>query len=209
MLLSKIPLLVLLSFLLSSLPARAGTVSLQRESVIANVSENTGQLLDWSATDRRIERIFFDNPERFRDSFVITTDGCTNNKCVNASLLNISARPSGRYLDGSLKVILNDRAGRKRVLTVNVVKVKQVDDSVMTFSPVAILSQPNYRLPQFYNDRPVYPTSTRKEATTSNSFYKNNNIHFYISFVFLICLLPFYNHVLSITEPKLHHIFMQ
>jgi hypothetical protein len=83
MLLSKIPLLVLLSFLLSSLPARAGTVSLQRESVIANVSENTGQLLDWSATDRRIERIFFDNPERFRDSFVITTDGCTNNKCVN------------------------------------------------------------------------------------------------------------------------------
>ena len=115
-------------------------MSLQRESVIANVSENTGQLLDWSATDRRIERIFFDNPERFRDSFVITTDGCTNNKCVNAYLLNISARPSGRYLDGSLKVILNDRSGRKRVLTVNVVKVKQVDDSVMTFSPVAILS---------------------------------------------------------------------
>jgi hypothetical protein len=165
MLLSKIPLLVLISFLLSSLPARAGTVSLQRESVIANVSENTGQLLDWSATDRRIERIFFDNPERFRDSFVITTDGCTNNKCVNASLLNISARPSGRYLDGSLKVILNDRSGRKRVLTVNVVKVRQVNDSVMTFSPVAILSQPNYRTREFYNRQRVnYPSSDRVSA---------------------------------------------
>jgi hypothetical protein len=165
MLLNKIPLLVLLSFLLSSLPARAGTVSLQRESVIANVSENTGQLLDWSATDRRIERIFFDNPERFRDSFVITTDGCTNNKCVNASLLNISARPSGRYVDGSLKVILNDRSGRKRVLTVNVVKVRQVNDSVMTFSPVAILSQPNYRSTEFYNRQRVnYPSSDRVSA---------------------------------------------
>jgi hypothetical protein len=165
MLLSKIPLLVLLSFLLSSLPARAGTVSLQRERVIANVSENTGQLLDWSATDRRIERIFFDNPERFRDSFVITTDGCTNNKCVNASLLNISARPSGRYVDGSLKVILNDRSGRKRVLTVNVVKVRQVNDSVMTFSPVAILSQPNYRSTEFYNRQRVnYPSSDRVSA---------------------------------------------
>ena len=162
MLLSKIPLLVLLSFLLSSLPARAGTVSLQRERVIANVSENTGQLLDWSATDRRIERIFFDNPERFRDSFVITTDGCTNTKCVNASLLNISARPSGRYMDGSLKVILNDRSGRKRVLTVNVVKVKQVDDRVMTFSPVAILSQPSYRSTGFYNGQRVgYPVPDR------------------------------------------------
>jgi hypothetical protein len=164
MLLNKIPLLVLLSFLLSSLTARAGTVSLQRESVIANVSENT----DWSATDRRIERIFFDNPERFRDSFVITTDGCTNNKCVNASLLNISARSGGRYLDGSLKVILNDRSGRKRVLTVNVVKVKQVDDSVMTFSPVAILSQPSYRSTGFYNkQRVTYPIS---DCKNSNKF---------------------------------------
>jgi hypothetical protein len=158
MLLSKIPLLVLLSFLLSSLTAKAGTVSLQRDRATAYVSENTGQLLDWSATDRRIERIFFDNPERFRDSFVITTDGCTNNKCVNASLLNISARPGGRYLNGSLKVILNDRSGRKRVLTVNVVKVRQVDDSVMTFSPVAILSQPSYR------DRVSYPILDRVSA---------------------------------------------
>lgn len=174
MLLSKIPLLVLLSFLLSSLPARAGTVSLQRESVIANVSDNTGQLLDWSATDRRIERIFFDNPERFRDSFVITTDGCTNNKCVNASLLNISARPSGRYHDGSLKVILNDRSGRKRVLTVNVVKVKQVDDSVMTFSPVAILSQPSYRSTGFYNkQRVTYPIPDRVSAPQGGR--KNSN----------------------------------
>ncbi|WP_373539555.1 hypothetical protein [Chamaesiphon sp.] len=178
MLLNKIPLLVLLSFLLSSLPARAGTVSLQRESVIANVSENTGQLLDWSATDRRIERIFFDNPERFRDSFVITTDGCTNNKCVNASLLNISARSGGRYPEGSLKVILNDRSGRKRVLTVNVVKVKQVDDSVMTFSPVAILSRPNYRssvggaapMTEFYNgNRVFYPISERKSSNKFSS----------------------------------------
>jgi hypothetical protein len=158
MLLSKIPLLVLLSLLLSSLPTRAGTVSLQRDRAIAYVSENTGQLLDWSATDRRIERIFFDNPERFRDSFVITTDGCTNNKCVNASLLNISVRPGGRYVDGSLKVILNDRSGRKRVLTVNVVKVKEVADSVMTFSPVAILSQPSYR------DRVSYPILDRKNS---------------------------------------------
>jgi hypothetical protein len=175
MLLSKMPVLVLVSLLFSTAIARGGTVSLQRDLVIANVSENTGQLLDWSATDRRIERIFFDNPERFRDSFVITTDGCTNNKCVNASLLNISARPGGRYPNCSLKVILNDRAGRKRVLKVNVVKVKQVDDSVMTFSPVAIFSQPSYRPTQFYNDRPVYPTSNRKEATTSTSFYTNNS----------------------------------
>jgi hypothetical protein len=175
MLLSKVPVLVLFSLLLSTAAAKAGTVSLQRERVIANVSENTGQLLDWSATDRRIERIFFDNPERFRDSFVITTDGCTNNKCVNASLLNISARLGGRYPEGSLKVILNDRSGRKRVLTVNVVKVKQVEDSVMTFSPVAILSQPSYRPTQLYNDRAVYPASDRKQVTTPNSFYINNS----------------------------------
>ena len=176
MLLSKMPILVLFSFLLSTAAVRAGTVSLQRDRVIANVSENTGQLLDWSATDRRIERIFFDNPERFRDSFVITTDGCTNNKCVNASLLNISARPGGRYPDGSLKVILNERSGRKRVLTVNVVKVRQVSDSVMTFSPVAILSQPSYRssvggatpTTGFYNgERVGYPSSNRK---SSNKF---------------------------------------
>jgi hypothetical protein len=158
MLSSKTPILIILSLLLPPISVRASTVSLQREGITANVSDNTGQLLDWSATDRRIERIFFDNPERFRDSFVITTDGCTNNKCVNASLLNISARPGGRYLDGSLKVILNDRSGRKRVLTVNVIKVKQVDDGVMTFSPVAILSQPSYR------DRVSYPILDRVSA---------------------------------------------
>jgi hypothetical protein len=66
-----------------------------------------------------------------------------------------------QYLDGSLKVILNDRAGRKRVLTVNVVKVKQVDDSVMTFSPVAILGQPSYRSTGFYNKQRV---SDRKNS---------------------------------------------
>ncbi|WP_373547084.1 hypothetical protein [Chamaesiphon sp.] len=168
MVLSKTPFLLLLSLLFPHVPVNAGTMSLQSEYVTASVSENIGQLLDWSATDRRIERIFFDNPERFRDSFVITTDGCTNNKCVNASLLNISARPGGRYLDASLKVILYDRLGKKRVLAVNVVKVKQVTDSLMTFSPVAILSNPNYRSTDFYNNRPAYPTSTRKQATTSN-----------------------------------------
>jgi hypothetical protein len=163
---------ILGSLLFAITPVRANTtVSLQSDRVTANVSEQTGQLLDWSATDRRIERIFFDNPERFRDSFIITTDGCTNNKCVNASLLNISARPGGRYAQGSLKVILNDRSGRKRVLTVSVVKVKEVADSVMTFSPVAILSQPNNRssvgVPPattgFYNKQRVsYPVSERK-----------------------------------------------
>jgi hypothetical protein len=158
---------ILLSLLFAITPARGNTtVSLQSERVTANVSEQTGQLLDWSATDRRIERIFFDNPERFRDSFIITTDGCTNKKCVNASLLNISVRPGGRYAQGSLKVILIDRSGRKRVLTVSVVKVKEVADSVMTFSPVAILSHPNNRSstgrmipPTVFNtnDRSRYP----------------------------------------------------
>jgi hypothetical protein len=141
------------------------TVSLQSERVIAYVSEQTGQLLDWSATDRRIERIFFDNPERFRDSFTIVTDGCTKNKCLNASLLNISFRPGGRYAQGSLKVILIDRVGKKHVLKVDAIKVREVADSVMTFSPVAILSHPNNRSPS-------------RRATPPTVFDPNNQLRY-------------------------------
>ena len=76
------------------------------------------QLLDWSRTDRRIERIFIDNPERFRESFVFTTDGCDKEKCANASMINVSARAgSAGIRRGSIKVVLRDRSaaeGRAR-----------------------------------------------------------------------------------------------
>lgn len=116
-------------------PALAGTVAIDRQQITANISTDMGQLLDWSQTDRRIEYIFFDNPERFRKSFVLATDGCKKDRCVNASILNISARPGGSPRS-SFKVVLKDRLGRKHIYTVRLIKVKRIDDGVITFVPM-------------------------------------------------------------------------
>jgi hypothetical protein len=116
-------------------PALAKTVSVDRQQITANISNDLGQLLDWSPTDRRIERIFFDNPEQFHKSFIFTTDGCKKDKCTNASLLNISARPGGGDARSSIKVVLANRLGKKYIYTIRLIKVRAVEDGVITFLP--------------------------------------------------------------------------
>jgi hypothetical protein len=118
-------------------PTLAKTVSVDRQQITANISNDLGQLFDWSPTDRRIERILFDNPEQFHKSFIFTTDGCTKDKCTNASLLNISARPGGSNARSSIKVVLANRLGKKYIYTIRLIKVKSVDDGVITFLPSA------------------------------------------------------------------------
>lgn len=120
---------------MSVTPATASTVSVNRQQITANISTDLGQLLDWSQTDRRIEFIFFDNPEQFRKSFVLATDGCKKDRCVNASILNVSARPGGSPRS-SFKVVLKDRLGRKHVYTVRLIKVNKINDGVITFLPM-------------------------------------------------------------------------
>jgi hypothetical protein len=118
-------------------PALAKTVSIDRQQITANISNDLGQLLDWSPTDRRIERIFFDNPEQFHKSFIFTTDGCKKDKCTNASLLNISARPGSGDARSSIKVVLANRLGKKYIYTIRLIKVRSVEDGVITFLPIA------------------------------------------------------------------------
>jgi hypothetical protein len=118
-------------------PALAKTVSIDRQQITANISNDLGQLLDWSPTDRRIERIFFDNPEQFHKSFIFTTDGCKKDKCTNASLLNISARPGSGDARSSIKVVLANRLGKKYIYTIRLIKVRSVEDGVITFLPSA------------------------------------------------------------------------
>ena len=100
-------------------PTLAKTVPVDRQQITANISNDLGQLFDWSPTDRRIERIFFDNPEQFHKSFIFTTDGCKKDKCTNASLLNISARPGSGDARSSIKVVLTNRLGKKYIYTIN------------------------------------------------------------------------------------------
>lgn len=157
-------LLILTPSLLIPHPASAESVPVSRERVTVNISLETGQLLDWSRSDRRIERIFFDNPEQFRDSYIFTTDGCSKTKCTNASMINISARPGGRFPRSSIKVVLVDRTGKKYVCTVNLVKVKYVQDSVITFSPIL---DPPSRL------QAVEPSPSRQTADRNQQFYSD------------------------------------
>jgi hypothetical protein len=116
-------------------PTLAKTVSVDRQQITANISNDLGQLFDWSPTDRRIERIFFDNPEQFHKSFIFTTDGCKKDKCTNASLLNISARPGSGDARSSIKVVLANRLGKKYIYTIRLIKVRAVEDGVITFLP--------------------------------------------------------------------------
>ena len=122
---------------LSISPSIAKTVPVDRQQITANISNDLGQLFDWSPTDRRIERIFFDNPEQFHKSFIFTTDGCKKDKCTNASLLNISARPGSGDARSSIKVVLANRLGKKYIYTIRLIKVRSVEDGVITFSPTA------------------------------------------------------------------------
>ena len=131
---------IILSFLAIGLPISptlAKTVPVDRQQITANISNDLGQLFDWSPTDRRIERIFFDNPEQFHKSFIFTTDGCKKDKCTNASLLNISARPGSGDARSSIKVVLANRLGKKYIYTIRLIKVRAVEDGVITFLPSA------------------------------------------------------------------------
>lgn len=117
--------------------AAARTIPVAQQEISVMVSKDQGQLLDWSATNRRIERIFVDNPEQFRESFVFVTDGCSKDKCSgSASMINISARAGATGIRrGSIKVVLRDRSARKYVYTVRLVKVTwPVKDGVTSFS---------------------------------------------------------------------------
>jgi hypothetical protein len=121
-------------------PLIAATFPVDREAVDAQVSTDLGQLLDWSQTDRRIERIFIDNPEQFRAAFVFTTDGCDKDKCsATASMVNISARAETEGIRrGSMKVILKNRMGKKSVCVIRLTKVTwAIRDGVTSFIPVA------------------------------------------------------------------------
>lgn len=146
-----------LTILLPVSPTLAETVSVDRQQITASISNDMGQLLDWSQTDRRIERIFFDNPEQFRKSFVFITDGCKKDKCTNASLLNISARPGSGDARSSMKVVLSNRLGRKYIYTIRLIKVKSVEDGVIAFSPILILP-PKANLERRQAIAPVYPS---------------------------------------------------
>jgi type IV pilus biogenesis protein CpaD/CtpE len=117
--------------------ASARTIPVSQQEISVMVSKDQGQLLDWSATNRRIERIFVDNPEQFRESFVFVTDGCSKDKCAaSASMINISARAGATGIRrGSIKVVLRDRSARKYVYTVRLIKVTwPVKDGVTSFS---------------------------------------------------------------------------
>jgi hypothetical protein len=134
----KTPLLMALAIsLLSSSPIAAANLSVDRTQVNALVSVNTGQLLDWSKTDRRIERIFIDNPEQFRQIFVFATDGCDKDKCsASASMINISARSGTTGIKrGSMKVVVRDRSARKYVYVIHLTKVTwTIRDGITSFS---------------------------------------------------------------------------
>jgi hypothetical protein len=158
---------ILLSLFATLLPVSqtlAETVSVDRQQITANISNDMGQLLDWSATDRRIERIFFDNPEQFRKSFIFTTDGCKKDQCLNASLINISARPGSGEARSSLKVVLANRLGKKYIYTIRLVKVKSVEDGVIAFSPILIPSPKGNATRQQAVD-PIYPNRSTNSPT--------------------------------------------
>jgi hypothetical protein len=150
-----------LMILLSASPTLAEIISDDRQQITAKISNDLGQLFDWSQTDRRIERIFFDNPEQFHKSFVFTTDGCKKDKCTNASLLSVSSRPGSGQAHSSLKVVLVNRLGKKYIYTIRLIKVKSVDDGVITFSPILILprtvnSTRRQAVDPTYQNRPIY-----------------------------------------------------
>jgi hypothetical protein len=106
------------------------------DRVDAPISEEMGQLLDWSNTDRHIVSIYIDNPERFRESFIFTADGCTQKKCSkNATTMSISAKPNGKYRRAVLKVRLVDSQGKYSIVVVNVIKVPYTDDGLIVFNP--------------------------------------------------------------------------
>lgn len=112
----------------------AATVYANTDRVKAEVSDDNGQLLDWSNTDKKIETIFLDNPERFRNSFVFVADGCNKNKCVNATAIAISARPQGKVRYATMKVRLIDSKGQRSIVVVNITKVPYNDDGTIVFA---------------------------------------------------------------------------
>lgn len=132
----SIPLLGLAfaSFLFSG-SAEAATLYTDTDRITANVSDDNGQLIDWSNTDRKIEAIYLDNPGRFRQDFVFTADGCNKERCVNATAISISAIRQGGNKRAVMKVRLVNSKGKRSILVINVEKVPYNSDGVITFAP--------------------------------------------------------------------------
>lgn len=118
-----------------TLPANAQEIGRNQQEITAYISPSQGHLIDWSKTDRRIERIFIDNPEQFKESFVFATDGCAKDKCSpSTSMINLGSRGgSDRIRRGSIKVVLRDRRGGKSVVAIRVVAVPwSIEDPITT-----------------------------------------------------------------------------
>jgi hypothetical protein len=133
----------------------AATVYTNTDRIRADISDDNGQLIDWSNTDRKIEAIFIDNPERFRESFIFVADGCNKNKCVNATAISISARTTSRNSRATMKVRLIDSKGRRSIVVISVEKVPYNGDGTIVFAapPEQIPSKMFVTSPLFSGNR--------------------------------------------------------
>lgn len=116
--------------------AMAGDLSKDTKNVEVQVSQTTGHLLNWSSSDRRIKSVMVDNPEVLKKNILFNIDGCTKQRCNNASLLLISPRPGARPgLGGTIRVITYDAQNRLYPYTVTIrVTAKPQTDNETRFT---------------------------------------------------------------------------
>jgi hypothetical protein len=120
------PLLLFSLMMPFCLSTEAQELSRDTRNVEISVSQNTGHLLDWSQTDRRIKLIMIDNPELLTKKIVFNADGCSPKECKDASLLLISPRPAaGLGHGGTLRVITYDRKQKLYPYTISITITKQ------------------------------------------------------------------------------------
>lgn len=119
--------LVPLTTLMLSPPVLSQDVPRETRSLEVAVNQQTGHLLNWSATDRRIKSIMIDNPESLQKNIVFNVDGCTRQLCSNdASLVLISPRPGAKVgVGGTIRVITYDPKNRLFAYTI---KINITDD---------------------------------------------------------------------------------
>lgn len=122
-----------LSLFVSIAPTTVQSQELSQDNrnIAIAVTGQSGHLLDWSQTDRRIGRIMIDNPESFTKNIVFTTDGCSPKECHNASLLLVSSRPGAPIgYGGTMRVITYDRKQRlyPYTVTIKILKNSQAEN---------------------------------------------------------------------------------
>jgi hypothetical protein len=127
-----------------AIPVEARQLYKDSRKLEITVSQQTGHLIDWSQTDRRIRTIGIDNPELFTRNFIFNADGCTPKKCTNASMLLISARPMATIGQcGTLRVIAVDRQGKLHPYTITIKVTKNTpDDNETRFEPENQIAKP-------------------------------------------------------------------